>query len=176
MRYLLGIKPDDAIPPISIRLGTTRGTNALITRRGARTALVTTRGFMDVLEIGYQNRPKLFELNIHKPQSLYSIAIEIDERMSATGEILNPPDVNEVREQLCQLQAAKVESLAICLLHGAEFSAHERIVADIAHQLGFEEISVSHRVMPLVKIVPRGDTTVVGRVSEPSTPSVYRKH
>ena len=132
------------IPPVSIRLGTTRRANALITRRGARTAPVTTRGFRDVLEIGYQNRPKLFELNIRKPSPLYSLAIEIDERMSATGDVLKSPNPEEIREQLRRLRAENIESLAICLLHGSEYPAHERIVADLARRVGFDEISVSH--------------------------------
>jgi len=167
VRYLLGLALGSPIPPVSIRLGTTRGTNALITRRGARSALVTTRGFKDVLEIGYQNRPKLFELNIRKPLPLYSLAIEIDERMSATGDVLKSPNPEEIREQLLRLQAENIESLAICLLHGSEYPAHERMVADLARRVGFDEISVSHEVMPLVKIVARGDTTVVDAYLNP---------
>jgi 5-oxoprolinase (ATP-hydrolysing) len=167
VRYLTGTSLGAALPPVAIRLGTTRGTNALITRRGARTALVTTRGFGDILHIGYQNRPKLFELNIRKPQPLFSATIEINERIAADGNVLVPPDPDEVRRQLIDLRSQQIESLAICLLHGSEYPAHERLVADIACDVGFEEVSVSHEVMPLVKIVARGDTTVVDAYLNP---------
>ena len=120
-----------------------------------------------MLEIGYQNRPKLFELNIRKPSPLYSLAIEIDERISATGNMLKSPNPKEIREQLLRLRDENIESLAICLLHGSEYPAHERIVADLARRVGFDEISVSHEVMPLVKIVARGDTTVVDAYLNP---------
>jgi 5-oxoprolinase (ATP-hydrolysing) len=161
IRYLLGLPLGESFPAAQVRLGTTRGTNALITRRGARTAFITTRGFGDVLHIGYQNRPKLFELNIRKPVPLFCAVVEIDERVTATGEILVTPNPLAIRAQLLQLRSQNIESLAICLLHGSADPAHENLVAEIASEVGFEEISVSHRVAPLVKIVPRGDTTVL---------------
>ena len=167
VRYLLGLPLSSPLPAVSVRLGTTRGTNALITRRGARVAFITTRGFGDILHIGYQNRPKLFELNIQKPRPLFCSIVEIDERVSASGEVLRSPNSEEIRRQLFQLQSEKVDSLAICLVHGSEFPAHERLVAEIARQIGFEEISISHQVMPVVKIVARGDTTVVDAYLNP---------
>src|SRR6185295_13081873 len=88
IRLFLGLRLDEPIPPCAVRLGTTRGTNALLTRRGAKTAFVTTRGFGDILKIGYQNRPKLFELNIQKPAPLFSAVAEIDERVGAEGTVL----------------------------------------------------------------------------------------
>ena len=161
MRYLLGLAADAHIPAVRVRLGTTRGTNALITRRGAKTALVTTRGFGDILHIGYQNRPKLFELAIKKPVPLFAAVVEIDERVTADGQVLLAPDAGQVRRQLGQLKSQGIESLAVCLLHAFKYPAHEQMVADIAAEAGFSEISVSSRVAPLIKIVSRGDTTVV---------------
>ncbi len=167
IRYLLGLRLGETFPAANVRLGTTRGTNALITRRGARTAFVTTRGFGDVLHIGYQNRPKLFELNIRKPLPLFCAVVEIDERVTATGEILVAPNPLAIRDQLLQLRSQNIESLAICFLHGSAYPAHEILVAEIAREVGFEEISISHRVAPLVKIVPRGDTTVLDAYLNP---------
>ena len=161
IRYLLRLSAGAPIPPVRVRLGTTRGTNALITRRGAKTALVTTRGFGDILHIGYQNRPKLFDLAIKKPVPLFQSVVEIDERVTAEGQALRAPDERQVREQLSDLKSQGIESLAICLLHAFKCPAHEEIVARLAREAGFNEISVSNHVAPLIKIVSRGDTTVV---------------
>jgi 5-oxoprolinase (ATP-hydrolysing) len=167
IRYLLGLRLEEPIPRSIVRLGTTRGTNALITRRGARTAFITTRGFGDILRIGYQNRPRLFDLAIRKPEPLFAEVVEIDERVAVDGEVLKAPDEDAVRESLKQLATKGIKSLAICLLHAYKYSEHERLVARIAEELGFEEISVSSRVAPLVKIVARGDTTVVDAYLNP---------
>ncbi|MEX2139792.1 MAG: hydantoinase/oxoprolinase family protein, partial [Pirellulales bacterium] len=167
IRHLLGLRRDETIPPVVLRLGTTRGTNALITRSGARTALVTTRGFGDLLHIGYQNRPKLFELNIRKPTPLFAAVIEIDERIAADGAVLKPLDEGVVRTQLTELQQTGIESLAICLMHASEHPAHERLVTHVARDVGFTEISVSHEVASIAKIVPRGDTTVMDAYLNP---------
>ena len=167
IRYLLGLPHAAAVPPSSVRLGTTRGTNALITRRGARAALVTTRGFADVLEIGYQNRPRLFDLAIHKPPSLAAAVVEIDERIDAAGRVLVAPDEAEIGRQLLALRAAGIESLAICLLHSFVRGDHEALVERVAREVGFDEISVSSRIAPLAKIVSRGDTTVVDAYLNP---------
>jgi 5-oxoprolinase (ATP-hydrolysing) len=167
IRYLLGVPLASDLPPVTVRLGTTRGTNALITRRGARTALVTTRGFGDILHIGYQNRPRLFELAIRKREPLFAAAIEIDERIDAAGNVLLTPNREQVERQLRQLHAAGIESLAICLLHSYLRADHEEIIAEVARQVGFEELSVSSRIAPLVKIVSRGDTTVVDAYLNP---------
>jgi 5-oxoprolinase (ATP-hydrolysing) len=167
VRWLLGLSADAPIPSVIVRLGTTRGTNALLTRSGAKTALVTTRGFGDVLEIGHQNRPRLFELAIRKRLPLYSAAVEIDERMAADGTVLVSPKPDEVRRRLRELLEARIESLAICLLHGSAHPAHEQLVAAIAREVGFREISVSSEVAPLVKIVARGDTTVMDAYLNP---------
>ncbi|HEX7448975.1 MAG TPA: hydantoinase B/oxoprolinase family protein [Pirellulales bacterium] len=167
IRYLLGLAAGELLPKVSVRLGTTRGTNALLTRRGAKTALVTTRGFGDILNIGYQNRPKLFDLNIRKPAPLFDRVIEIDERVTVDGQVLAVPDRTVVREQVRELRSQGIESLAICLLHAFDQPAHEELVAGIAMELGFEEISVSSRVAPLIKLVSRGDTTVVDAYLNP---------
>jgi 5-oxoprolinase (ATP-hydrolysing) len=167
VRYLLGLPLDRPIPRLVVRLGTTRGTNALITRRGAKTALVTTRGFGDILHIGYQNRPRLFDLAIKKREPLFSAVAEIDERIDAQGGVLVAPDSAQIREQLAELKRQGVESLAICLLHSFVRPRHEDVVADLARDVGFREISVSSRVAPLVKIVSRGDTTVMDAYLNP---------
>jgi 5-oxoprolinase (ATP-hydrolysing) len=167
IRYLLGLRLQDEIPAVSVRLGTTRGTNALITRRGARTAFVTTKGFGEILRIGYQNRPKLFELAVHKPQPLFASVIEIDERITPDGNVLVAPNPETIRVQLARLRQAGIESLAVCLLHAYAHCEHENLVGRIARELGFEEISLSSRVAPLVKIVSRGDTTVMDAYLNP---------
>jgi len=167
IRYMLGLPLSATVPKVVVRLGTTRGTNALLTRRGARTAFVTTRGFADILNIGYQNRPKLFDLAIHKRLPLYRNVVEIDERVAADGTVLRAPQPDEVRRQLRALLESGIDSLAICLLHAYRFTAHEELVAEIARAVGFGEISVSSRVAPLVKIVARGDTTVMDAYLNP---------
>src|SRR5262249_14991241 len=147
--------------------GTTRGTNALLTLRGAKTAFVTTRGFADILKIGYQNRPKLFELNIKKPEPLFTAVAEIDERVAADGSVLQARSESQIRDELLRLKAEGIESLAICLLNSYANVRHEQEVEQIARECGFEEISVSSRVSPLMKMVPRGDTTVVDAYLNP---------
>ena len=136
-------------------------------RSGARTALVTTRGFGDILRIGYQNRPRLFDLAIRKPEPLFSAVVEIDERIAADGKVLKAPDPEAIRAQLAALRRQAVESLAVCLLHAYVHPEHEQLVGRIARELGFSEISLSSRVAPLVKIVSRGDTTVVDAYLNP---------
>jgi 5-oxoprolinase (ATP-hydrolysing) len=167
IRHILGLRAKEAIPPVVLRLGTTRGTNALITRTGARTALVTTLGFGDLLHIGYQNRPKLFALTIRKPPPLFAAVVEIDERIAADGTVLRTLDESAVRSQLSALKQTGIESLAICLMHASEHSAHERRVAELARNAGFAEISISHEVASIAKIVPRGDTTVMDAYLNP---------
>jgi 5-oxoprolinase (ATP-hydrolysing) len=127
IRHLLGLTLDEQIPPVIVRLGTTRGTNALLTRRGAKTAFVTTRGFGDILRIGYQNRPRLFDLEIRKPAPLFEAVVEIDERITAAGDVLVLPDAAKVRDQLSALKDQGIESLAICLLQAFAHPAHEQL-------------------------------------------------
>ena len=167
VRYLLDLPLSEGIAPLRLRLGTTRGTNALLTRSGARTALVTTRGHGDLLNIGTQDRPHLFELTIHKPAPLVERVLEIDERMAADGAVVIAPEASSIRRQLQKLQAAGMESLAICLLHADRYPAHEQLVAKLAREVGFTQISVSSEVAPLTKIVARAETTVVDAYLNP---------
>jgi 5-oxoprolinase (ATP-hydrolysing) len=167
VRYLLGLDPDQPIPPSVMKLGTTKGTNALLTRTGARTAFLTTRGFADILRIGYQNRRHLFELDIRKPQPLHETVVEIDERISAQGEVLKPLRLDTAEASLRTLRDQGIESLAVCLLHAYLFPDHELEIGRLARQIGFHEISLSHQVSPLVKLVSRGDTTLVDAYLNP---------
>ena len=161
IRYLMGLRLTDPIGPIEVRLGTTRATNALLERKGARTAFVTTKGFADVLKIGYQDRPDLFKLNIRKRDELAETVIEIDERLTAKGEVLRAPSEEIVISQLETARHQGVEALAICLLHSHVNPAHEEFVARVAQGIGFNQVSISSRVARLERIVPRGDTTLV---------------
>lgn len=169
IRYLLGLPLETPLPSLAVRLGTTRGTNALLTRSGARTAFVTTRGFADILHIGYQNRPRLFELAIRKPLPLFAAVAEIDERVTQDGQVLVPLDESQVRGQLASLRGThpEIESLAICLLNGYCQGEHECRVAEWARDAGFPHVSVSHDVAPFIKLVSRGDTTVVDAYLNP---------
>ncbi len=167
IRSVLGLRLNERIPPVSVRLGTTRGTNALLTRQGARAAFVTTKGFADVLLIGNQDRPRLFDLAIQKPDPLFEQVVEIDERLDAEGAVLRPVDAGEVRRQLLELKRTGVESIGICLLHSFANNAHELVVERVAREVGFDEVSVSSRIAPLIKIVSRGDTTMVDAYLNP---------
>ncbi len=167
IRQGLGLRLDEPIPPVAVRLGTTRGTNALLTRTGARTGFVTTRGFRDVLLIANQDRPLLFELAVQKPTPLFHAVAEIDERLAAEGGVLQPPADEQIRQALISLRDAGCESLAICLLHAFANPVHEGQVAQVAAEMGFRHVSVSSRLSPLIKIVPRGDTTVMDAYLNP---------
>src|SRR5690606_12574720 len=155
------------LPPVDVRLGTTRGTNALLERKGARTAFVTTRGFADVLRIGNQDRPRLFDLAIQKPEPLFALVVEVKERLDADGNVVTPLDPDAVRQQLVALKSEVIDSLAICLLHAYRNPAHEQLVARIAAEVGFDEISTSSEVAPRIKFVSRGDTTVLDAYLNP---------
>ncbi len=167
IRYLLALPLAKPVPPVQLRLGTTRGTNALITRSGARTALVTTRGFGDVLEIGYQARPRLFDLTVRKPPLLTSAFVEVDERVTHDGKVLAAVNESALRQQLQSLRDAGIESLAICLLHADRHPKHEQLILGIAREIGFREVSTSHVVSPLPKLVARADTTVADAYLNP---------
>jgi len=168
IRYLMGLRLDEPIGPVEVRLGTTRATNALLERKGARTLFITTKGFADVLRIGYQDRPRLFDLRIRKRDELFEDVLEIDERLSARGEILRAPHVETIRRELESFRRRGIEAAAICLLHAHVNADHEKVVAAVAQAVGFAQISISSCIAPLERIVPRGDTTVadayLGRV------------
>ncbi len=167
IRIALGLTLDQTIPPVSVRLGTTRGTNALLTRRGAKTGFVTTRGFKDVLRIANQDRPHLFDLDIQKPEPLFAAVAEIDERLTANGDVLLVPHEVQVQSALLHLQDAGCDTIAICLLHAFANPVHEEFVARMATDMGFTSVSVSSRLSPLIKLVSRGDTTVMDAYLNP---------
>lgn len=175
IRYLMGLPLNETVPPVRLRLGTTRGTNALLTRSGARTALAITQGFGDLLEIGSQERPDLFALTVIKPPPLIECSIEIAERITADGEVSLAPDRDTIYTQLTNIRDQGIKSLAICLMHADLYPAHEIIVEEIARQVGFEEVSRSSAVAPLVKIVPRAETTVVDAYLNPVLRSYVEK-
>ncbi len=167
IRYLIGSSLGTELPPLDVRLGTTRGTNALITRTGSRTALVTTAGFRDVLRIGYQARPDLFALDIKKPDELYETVVEVSERLDASGRVLIDLDLDDARRQLDKLYNQGIASLAIVLLHAGVNPTHELQLMELAREIGFDSQSVSHGVSSIRKIVPRGDTTVIDAYLNP---------
>ena len=170
IRDVLDLPPGAAIPEsvTAIKMGTTVATNALLERKGEPTLLVITKGFRDALRIAYQNRPKIFARQIRLPELLYAEAIEVDERVTAEGEILRPLDAAAARRDMAAAKQRGYESIAILLMHGFRHTAHEVALAEIAAELGFRQISVSHQVSPLMKLVSRGDTTVVDAYLSPS--------
>lgn len=151
----------------SVRMGTTVATNALLERTGEPTALVITRGFADALRIGYQNRPQIFAREIVLPEPLYTRVIEVDERITAEGEILRPPDLDRLAEDLRDCLNDGIRSVAVVCLHSYLHPAHEREIGRLAERLGFDQVSLSSEVSPLMKLVPRGDTAVVDAYLHP---------
>ena len=169
IRELLGVAPGLPIPPVvdAVKMGTTVATNALLERKGDRTLLVTTRGFADQLRIAYQNRPDIFARHILLPELLYESVLEVDERVTAEGEVLRPVDLAGAREGLEAAYKKGIRSVAVLFLHGYRYTAHEKAVADLARTIGFTQVSASHEVSPLMKYVGRGDTTVVDAYLSP---------
>ncbi len=173
IRELLEVPEGEPIPAEKIsvvKMGTTVATNALLERKGDRTLLITTKGFRDGLRIGYQNRPDIFAREIVLPEMLYEKVIEVDERMSADGQVFQAITAETERQVLGDLQTAYdegIRSCAIAFVHGYRYPAHEQQIAAIAAQIGFTQISVSHKVSPLIKWVSRGDTTVVDAYLSP---------
>jgi 5-oxoprolinase (ATP-hydrolysing) len=166
-RKLMGLSSNAPLPTMEIRLGTTRGTNALLTRTGAEVALVTTAGFGDLLEIGEQDRPDLFQLKIEKRKPLYRNVVEVSERIAVDGAILKPLDIAEAADKLQEVFDAGVRSLAICLLHGFRHPQHEMELGSLAQRIGFQQISISHQVAPRIKAVLRAETTVLDAYLSP---------
>ena len=158
IRRLLDEHPGAVID--AVKMGTTVATNALLERRGARTALLITAGFADALHIGYQNRPDIFALEIVKPAPGYERVCEVDERIAADGTVLRSPDSEALREMLRSLKDDGIRSLAICLLHSYRYPVHEQLVRNLAGEFGFSQISVSHDVEALVKMIGRAETTL----------------
>lgn len=170
IRTLLGLKEKDPLPADQVecvKMGTTVATNALLERKGEPTVLVTTKGFHDALRIAYQNRPQLFARHIILPELLHKETIEVDERIDAKGNILKPLNLDHAKKDLQQAYNQGFRSIAIVLMHGYRFTQHEEALAKLAKDIGFEQISASHRVSPLIKLVSRGDTTVVDAYLSP---------
>ncbi|PWG62931.1 hydantoinase B/oxoprolinase family protein [Spiribacter halobius] len=170
IREVLGLAPEDPIPAEAlehVKMGTTVATNALLERKGEPTALVITRGFGDALRIGYQSRPDIFARHIELPELLYREVIEADERVTAEGEVLTPLDETALVQDLEAARAAGCTACAICLVHGYRYPEHEQRAAAIAERIGFGQVSISHRVSPLMRLVGRGDTTVVDAYLSP---------
>jgi 5-oxoprolinase (ATP-hydrolysing) len=170
IRHLLGLKAVEAIPSeriAAVKMGTTVATNALLERKGDRTLLLITKGFRDALRIGYQARPKIFAKHIIKPDMLYERVVEVDERVRADGTIERALDLDAVRAELMRAKNDGIRAVAVVLMHAYRYSDHEQRIAALARELDFEQVSASHEVSPLIKLVGRGDTTVVDSYLSP---------
>ena len=170
IRDVLGLGVGDPIPPGAVdkvRMGTTVATNALLERQGDRTLFVTTRGFGDALRIGYQSRPRLFDLNIVLPDMLYERVIEARERVGPDGEITEPLDLAQLRPRLQAAFDDGIRAVAVAFLHGYRFHDHEIATGELCREIGFTQVSLSHEASPLIKLVARGDTTVVDAYLSP---------
>ncbi|HEY7247609.1 MAG TPA: hydantoinase B/oxoprolinase family protein [Xanthobacteraceae bacterium] len=170
IRDLLGVAPGEPIPEGavgSVKMGTTVATNALLQRNGERTLLLITKGFRDALKIGYQARPRIFARHIVKPEMLYERVVEVDERVRADGTVEQAPELGPLRDALSAALTDGLSAVAIVLMHAYRYPEHEREVAALARELGFPQVSVSHEISPLIKLVGRGDTTVVDAYLSP---------
>ncbi len=170
IRHLLGLKPGEPVTPEQVecvKMGTTVATNALLERKGEATLLVTTQGFGDALRIAYQNRPRLFDRQIVLPELLYSAVVEAQERVAVDGEVLQPLDEVHLRTQFMHWHAQGVRSVAVVFMHGWRHTAHEQAAAQLAREVGFTQVSTSHQTSPMMKLISRGDTTVVDAYLSP---------
>ncbi len=170
IRELLGITPEQPIPShriSEVKMGTTVATNALLERTGDRTVLIITKGFRDALRIGYQNRPDIFARQIILPELLYEQVIEVDERYDAKGNELKAVEIEPLKAALKTAYHQGIRSCAIVLMHGYRYPKHEQQIYQIAQEIGLTQISVSHQVSPLIKLISRGDTTVVDAYLSP---------
>ncbi|MCI5067544.1 hydantoinase B/oxoprolinase family protein [Acidovorax sp.] len=170
IRHLLGLAPGEPVTPDlveCVKMGTTVATNALLERKGEPTLLITTQGFKDALRIAYQNRPRIFDRHIVLPELLYERVIEAQERMGAHGDVIEPLDEAHLKERLWAAYDAGLRSAAIVFMHGYRYTAHEEAAARIAREAGFTQVSASHATSPMMKLVSRGDTTVVDAYLSP---------
>jgi 5-oxoprolinase (ATP-hydrolysing) len=170
IRHLLGLKPSEAVTPElveCVKMGTTVATNALLERKGEPTLLITTKGFKDALRIAYQNRPRLFDRRIVLPELLYERVIEAQERVGAHGDVIERLDEAHLKERLWAAYDAGLRSAAVVFMHGYRYTAHEEAAARIAREIGFTQVSASHATSPMMKLVSRGDTTVVDAYLSP---------
>ncbi|MFJ6105473.1 hydantoinase B/oxoprolinase family protein [Streptomyces sp. NPDC092359] len=170
IRLLLGLGPEDPVPAdrvAVVKMGTTVATNALLERRGEPTVLLITEGFRDALRIAYQNRPRIFARHIVLPEAVYARVIEVPERIDAHGRVVRPLDETAVAEALAVAHRDGLRSAAVVLLHGHRYAQHETRTGALAAAAGFTQVSCSHEVSPLIKLIPRGDTTVVDAYLSP---------
>jgi 5-oxoprolinase (ATP-hydrolysing) len=170
IREIMGLGPDEPIPVeriAAVKMGTTVATNALLERKGEPTLLLITRGFGDLPRIGYQNRPDLFALEIRLPELLHARVWEVDERLDAAGTVLVPLDLVAARRGLEAAFRDGLRSVAIALMHGYRYPAHEQALAALAREIGFEQVTASHEASPLIKLVGRADTAVVDAYLSP---------
>ncbi|MFE5796089.1 hydantoinase B/oxoprolinase family protein [Streptomyces sp. NPDC056503] len=170
IRLLMGLAPDEPVPADQVavvKMGTTVATNALLERRGEPTLLLITEGFRDALRIAYQNRPRLFDRHIVLPEAVYARVAEVPERVDAHGTVVRPLDEPAVAAALADAHREGLRSAAVVLMHGYRHPEHEQRVAAAARAAGFTQVSCSHEVSPLIKLIPRGDTTVVDAYLSP---------
>ncbi|HEY3034712.1 MAG TPA: hydantoinase/oxoprolinase N-terminal domain-containing protein, partial [Streptosporangiaceae bacterium] len=170
IRHLLSVPPGEPIPAERIgvvRLGTTVATNALLERKGEPTVLVITAGFADALRIAYQDRPAIFARQIVRPEMVYSLVIEAAERVGPQGEVIVPLDTDALARDLRAAYGEGFRSVAVVCMHGYRYPAHEARIGEIARALGFTQVSESHATSPLMKLVSRGDTTLVDAYLSP---------
>ena len=170
VRDLMGLGSDDALPDgaiSAVKMGTTVATNALLERKGDPTLLLITEGFRDLLRIGYQNRPRLFDLNIVLPELLYTEAAEVPERLDAEGGVVRALDLDVARSALQASFDKGIRSVAVAFMHAYLNPAHEKAVADVAREIGFTQVSTSHETSKLIKLIGRGDTAVVDAYLSP---------
>jgi 5-oxoprolinase (ATP-hydrolysing) len=170
IRHLLGLQPGQAVTPeqvACVKMGTTVATNAVLERKGEPTLLVTTNGFRDALRIAYQNRPRIFDRNIVLPELLYSAVVEARERCGAHGDLIESLDEAQLKTELLAQYQRGLRSVAIVFMHGYRYTAHELAARRIAAEVGFSQISTSHETSPMMKLVSRGDTTVVDAYLSP---------
>lgn len=160
-------QPIDHTKIHSVKMGTTVATNALLERKGERTLLLITKGFKDALKIGYQARPNLFDMNVILPEQIYEQVIEVEERVGPDGEVLIPLDISSLKEEMIKTFHAGITSVAIVTMHGYRYPEHENEIADQAEEIGFKQISTSNQTNPVMKLVGRGDTTVVDAYLNP---------
>jgi 5-oxoprolinase (ATP-hydrolysing) len=170
VRDLLRLDGNEPIPSelvADVRMGITVATNALLERAGSPALYVTTRGFGDALRIGYQDRPDIFALDIRLPEPAYARVLEVDERVDADGAVIRPLDEAAARRGLEEARRSGLDAVAVALVHGHAYPEHERRVAELARAAGFSQVSVSHDTSPLMKLVGRGETTVVDAYLSP---------
>ena len=170
IRRIMDLSPDEIIPESDvtrIRMGTTVATNAILEKKGAPTCLAITEGFGDLLAIGNQARPDLFTLAIKKPLQIYDAVIEVKERINYQGKIIIPFNETSTKNQLELIRDKNISSLAIVLMHAWKNKEHELRIAEIARSIGFNHVAISHEIMPIIKILGRGQTTLIDAYLSP---------